>query len=145
MQNEYTGGQLHFTNHRRSRCTLVQCPVCWRRCRWNETQRSRWQLTCRQEQHCSCVQCSPLSARTAQIHRTTASVYTRQTIADDFSYHLSTWGSVRCPKNLHLLKCIRADWPLTMQVEQIKSMLCRPSTKKKNKLYTWYIIKKLCL
>jgi len=23
-----------------------------------------------------------------------------------------------------LLKCIRADWPLTMQVEQIKSILC---------------------
>ena len=30
----------------------------------------------------------------------------------------------------HLLKCIRADWPLTMQVKQIKSMLCRPSTQK---------------
>jgi len=25
---------------------------------------------------------------------------------------------------IHLLKCIRADWPLTMQVKQIKSMLC---------------------
>jgi len=25
---------------------------------------------------------------------------------------------------IHLLKCIRADWPLTMQVEQIKSTLC---------------------
>ena len=24
---------------------------------------------------------------------------------------------------IHLLKCIRADWPLTIQVEQIKSML----------------------
>ena len=35
----------------------------------------------------------------------------------------------------HLLKCIRADWPLTMQVEQIKSILCRPSTQKKRIKY----------
>ena len=44
-------------------------------------------------------------------------------------------AQTRCQSFEYLLKCIRADWPLTMQVKQIKSMLCRPSTQKKRIKY----------